>query len=301
MNEKMINHAAFKKMIAYKASVTGKAARNHLKMELLKTVIEAIGEKWFRLKQETRSSLEYICFLSIERGFAYACSQSVSKRYDIDSSTVRRYLCQLEKQGVIKRKWRSSVKRNSRGQAVIFFTIHPYYTKYWQSLFFSTTDAREDAQVKHAETLTESKRDAEKLASTITQPNSVKEFNKRTKESKSSEFTSDQVPGKFKQLVSCFWDDYKLIETLWSKVSIASFKYMFDKDRELTIEVGLDAVKQAVRALKEGRIRKDFPAYFYGVLMKKFNDRYNAELEAVAESLEDNEKYIRTEMIPNWH
>lgn len=105
---------------------------------------------------------------------------------------------------------------------------------------------------------------------------------------------------KFKHLVSCFWDDYKLIETLWSKVSIVSFKYMFDKDRELTIEVGVDAIKQAVRALKEGRIRKDFPAYFYGVLMKKFNDRYNEELEVAAEPLKDNENYICTEMIPNW-
>jgi len=60
-------------------------------------VIATIGEKWTRMKNETRSSLEYLCFLAIERGFVYAGSEHVGERYSIDSSTVRHYLCQLEK------------------------------------------------------------------------------------------------------------------------------------------------------------------------------------------------------------
>ena len=62
------------------------------------------------MKSKTRSSLEYLCFLLIEGVFVYAGSEHIGERYNIDSSTVRRYLCELEKQGVIKRKWRPSVK-----------------------------------------------------------------------------------------------------------------------------------------------------------------------------------------------
>lgn len=111
----IIEHDTFKQILQYRPTVTDETDRNTLKMTMLRSIIHAIGEKWARMKDETKSALEYLCFLSIERGFVYAGSKHVSERYDIDSSTVRRcYIAFLEKKGVIKRLWRSSTKHNGR-------------------------------------------------------------------------------------------------------------------------------------------------------------------------------------------
>ncbi|MFC4182361.1 hypothetical protein [Saccharococcus thermophilus] len=147
----IIEHQQFKQILQYRPAVTSEADRNRLKMDMLHSIISALGEKWHRMKQETKSALEYLCFLSIERGFVYAGSYHVGERYDIDSSTVRRYISFLEKKGVIKRLWRSSIRQNGRGKAVIFFTSHPYYTKYWQTLFFSHDGEQAHAQAESVE------------------------------------------------------------------------------------------------------------------------------------------------------
>jgi len=193
-------------------------------------------------------------------------------------------ICVSWKKGVIKRKWRSSVKRNSRGQAIIFFTIHPYYAKYWETKFFYTPNTQENAQVESVETLTESKGNEANEVSTISQPNIFKSFNKRNKGLLSSEFTSDRVPEEFTKLASCFWGDFRIIEKLWSKVAIASWKHCFENDKGLTLGVGLDALKQTVRSLKVKTIRDKF-GYFYGVLMKKFEHEYFTELNELGESI----------------
>src|SRR5690625_669432 len=145
----IIDHSKFIEISNYEKAIKGNSARNHMKMEMLGSVINVIGEKWARMSKDTKSALEYICFLAIERGFTYAGSEHVSGRYDIDSSTVRRYLSQLDKAGVISRKWRSSVKHNGRVQAVIFFTSHPYYNKYWNNLFLLDDETQSSAQAEN--------------------------------------------------------------------------------------------------------------------------------------------------------
>ena len=144
----IIEHHQFIQILQYRPAVTEEADRNRLKMDMLQSIIQAIGEKWHRMKQETKSALEYLCFLSIERGFVYAGSQHVGDRHNIDSSTARRYISLLEKKGIIRRLWRSSIRQNGRGKAVIFFTSHPYYQKYWQTLFFSHDGEQAHAQAK---------------------------------------------------------------------------------------------------------------------------------------------------------
>ena len=133
----IIEHDQFKQINSYNPAVKGSAARNHLKMEMLNSIIFVIGEKWTRMKQETKSALEQLCFLSIERGFVYCSPEYVGERHNVNSNTMRGYYAQLEKMGVLKRKWRSSTKHNGRGCVILFFTIHPYYEKYWSNQCFT--------------------------------------------------------------------------------------------------------------------------------------------------------------------
>ena len=142
----IIEHQQFKQITQYKPIAEGKQARKDIKYRLLDSIKDVLGEKWYRIKEETRQAFDYLCFLAIERGFVYAGSQHVGKRHQIDSSTIRRYMSFLEKEGVIKRLWRSSSRHNGRGKAVVFFTVHPYYKKYWQQKFFLHDNAQQNAQ-----------------------------------------------------------------------------------------------------------------------------------------------------------
>jgi hypothetical protein len=86
----IIEHDQFKQINSYNPAVKGSAARNHLKMEMLNSIISVIGEKWTRMKQETKSALEQLCFLSIERGFVYCSPEYVGERHNVNSNTMKR-------------------------------------------------------------------------------------------------------------------------------------------------------------------------------------------------------------------
>ncbi|MFB7642809.1 hypothetical protein, partial [Peribacillus butanolivorans] len=96
---------------------------------------------------------------------------------------------------------------------------------------------------------------------------------KKRNESLPAEFVSDNVPQDFSNLASYYFDNANTIEKLWSKVNIAAYKYCFEQDKRLTLEVGITSLRQVVRALKVKKVRDKF-GYFYGVLMKKFEVKY---------------------------
>ena len=107
--------------------------------------------------------------------------------------------------------------------------------------------------------------------------------NKRN-ESLPAEFVSDNVPKDFTKLAAYYFNKAETIEKLWSKVNIAAYKYCYEKDKELALEVGLTSLKQTVRALKVKKVRDKF-GYFYGVLMKKFEVKYFEEITDLGFSL----------------
>lgn len=270
----IIEHDTFKQIVQYNPAVTGTAARNHLKMEMLNSIINAIGEKWNRMKHETKSALEYLCFLSIERGFVYAGSQHVSERHDIDSSTVRRYLSFLEKGGCIGRLWRSSSKHNGRGQAVIFFTVHPYYQKYWQEMFFISYDSQPNTQADHVQETSNINENDSLIVSTIYQPNILKDLKERSKETLNSEFTSSRVPIQFTKYVSNFYDDAKTIEELYKVVKLQTryLTYYSDQDR---LELALYAFRQLIRKIRlDKRKIENIFGYFWGIVDKMLDQEY---------------------------
>ncbi|MGO4889618.1 hypothetical protein ACJ2A9_17875 [Anaerobacillus sp. MEB173] len=90
-------------------------------------------------------------------------------------------------------------------------------------------------------------------------------------------YTSERVPHSFKNLMKSFCDHYDKIEEYWSMVQVAAYKNNYDNDGELMTDIAIQSFKQMIRGVKKKTIRRPI-AYFYGILMKKFEEVYVKEL-----------------------
>lgn len=106
---------------------TDKDGYKSLKYSLLTAIEGVFGDKWFNLKESTRQAIDYICFLSIERGFVYASPDHIASKYGISRSTVYEALKLMREEDILFKANRCSRKQNGLGCAVHFFTIHPYF------------------------------------------------------------------------------------------------------------------------------------------------------------------------------
>lgn len=278
----IIEHTKFLEISQYRSAITGSAARNHMKMEMLGSIIETIGEKWARMNKDTKSALEYICFLAIERGFTYAGSEHVSDRYDIDSSTVRRYLSQLDKAGIISRKWRSSVKHNGRGQAIIFFTNHPYYNKYWQNLFFLDNKTQSNAQADNADNPCGNEVVEVKNDPTIDKTYIFKDLSTRMQDGQlSTDYVSSNVPREFVDLAAIISTDIKTIEEFY-RVSQQVTRHMVYYTADEKLEVSLFSFKQLIRNIKLGKQKiTNLFGYYNKVIHGVLDKRYYEEMQGI--------------------
>jgi len=277
----IIDHSKFIEISNYEKAIKGKSARNHMKMEMLGSIIDVIGDKWARMSKDTKSALEYICFLAIERGFTYAGSEHVSGRYDIDSSTVRRYLSQLDKEGVISRKWRSSVKHNGRGQAVIFFTAHPYYNKYWNSLFFLDDETQANAQADNGDNAYSHEVAEDFSDSTIDKTYISKDLSTRIQDGNklSIDYVSSRVPKEFVDLASIVSTDVNTIEEFY-KVSQQVTRHMVYYTDDEKLEVSLFSFKQLIRNIKLGKQKiGNLFGYYNKVIHGILDRRYYEEMQ----------------------
>ncbi len=89
-----------------------------------------------------------------------------------------------------------------------------------------------------------------------------------------AEFVSGRVPKQFVDLAKCFWNNAQTIESLWQRVEICAYKNAYEDDINVKIDMGIQSLKQTVRAIKLGAIRGDYKGYLYGIMQKKFRDRY---------------------------
>ncbi|MGG2091942.1 hypothetical protein AB1283_04315 [Bacillus sp. S13(2024)] len=92
-----------------------------------------------------------------------------------------------------------------------------------------------------------------------------------------AEFTSERVPSEFTKLASCFWNSARTIESLWQRVEICAYKNAYENEYDIKLDIGLQSLKQAIRGIKMGKVR-DFKGYMYGIIRKKFQERYFEEL-----------------------
>ncbi|MCM3708602.1 MULTISPECIES: hypothetical protein [Cytobacillus] len=115
--------------------------------------------------------------------------------------------------------------------------------------------------------------------------------NKNQKSTKRNEtvldhtFTSDHVPQSFISTVKYFFPEAKQIEEFWRMAVIAAYK----NNCELNTlpEIALHSFKQLIRKMKTNAIAKPI-AYFYGILNKKFEEKYFEELHEMGFPAEDN-------------
>lgn len=122
----------------------------------------------------------------------------------------------------------------------------------------------------------------------------IKDINKRNYELDHT-FTSDKVPSLFVQLVKAFYDRAKDIEEFWRMTEIAAYKYVYEHDVALKLDIAIQAFKQTIRRVKTGAIKKPI-AYFYAIALSKFGEAYHDDLDEVAMNGEEGTKYIGVEL-----
>ncbi|MFD0047975.1 hypothetical protein ACFVHQ_01315 [Actinomycetes bacterium NPDC127524] len=89
-------------------------------------------------------------------------------------------------------------------------------------------------------------------------------------------FTSERVPAAFTKIVSCIFDDFRVIEEFWRMTGFA-FKGL-DYCRDTMLNMSVASFKQTVRAIKKKTLRRNKFAYYWGILQKKLDELYFSEL-----------------------
>jgi hypothetical protein len=91
-------------------------------------------------------------------------------------------------------------------------------------------------------------------------------------------FVSDRVPQPFVQLVKYFFPKAQAIEEFWRMSLISAYRNNRESEEETLLSVSLDSFKQLVRKLKSKATVKNPIAYYTGILNKKFQELYFAEI-----------------------
>ncbi|EWG12271.1 hypothetical protein [Cytobacillus firmus] len=99
-------------------------------------------------------------------------------------------------------------------------------------------------------------------------------------------FTSDHVPQSFISTVKYFFPEARQIEEFWRMAAIAAFKN--NCELNTISETAIHSFKQLIRKMKTRAISKPV-AYFYGILNKKFEEKYFEELHEIGFPAEDND------------
>jgi hypothetical protein len=268
---KIVSNPTFQQMMNYEPCTENEQQQKVMKRQLMKSVIDAYGDTYYRLKEGTRQAIDMMCWLSAERGFVFAGDDYLGDRYDISDRTVRNVAKILRKAGVILTVYRSSTKHNGRGCPIHLFVVHPYFN-HWTSLL--NLDFQADFQAEKAETPCESKDEQPKNVST--NDLSLKSINKNIRKGPrlDSTFTASFVPKEFVQAVRPFFDDAVTIEDFWKSVYLDT-KMICDIVASETITyTAIDAFKQAVRGYKRGKVKTTLIRYFTGTFKKRMDQVY---------------------------
>lgn len=164
-------------------------------------------------------------------------------------------------------------------------TIHNTFSKGKQThnvYVFQPYPVKENPQPIHSDVQNVEKIEGEKT-SNLSKTNN-QNINKRKEDVPASngfvntelnaEFVSNRVPKQFVDLAKCFWNNAKTIESLWQRVEVCAYKNAYEYDIDVKVDIGIQSLRQMVRGLKTGTIRDDYKGYFYGIMQRKFKERY---------------------------
>jgi hypothetical protein len=146
-------------------------AKKEVKYALLNAVKGVFGDSWYNLKDKTKQAIDYICFLSVERGFFYAKPETIANYASVSKSTIYEALKSLRENGILRKANRASRKHNGLGTPIHFFTIHPYFNHICEYLNVDWNSERKaDWKAENAEILCGSKAENNKNISTYNLP-----------------------------------------------------------------------------------------------------------------------------------
>ncbi|MGV2942525.1 hypothetical protein AB5I83_23480 [Mesobacillus sp. LC4] len=116
------------------------------------------------------------------------------------------------------------------------------------------------------------------LSETKTIKNNKREEISNTKEPADHLFVSDRIPKPFVDLAKFFFPQAKTIEEFWRMTAIAAYKNNQENETDTILSVSMDSFKQLIRKMKTTIKVKNPLAYYTGILNKKFQEVYFAEL-----------------------
>lgn len=198
-----ITFAKFNELQTVPYVVENKKEKKELKFKLLDGVQEALGEKWYNLKQNTKQGLQYLCMRSTEQGFCFCSPKHMKEKYNMSFSNTYTLLRELIDGGIICRVNRPAKehKHNGNGSAVYIFTKHPNFELISSILELDwKADCKADWKAENAQNPCGSKAESDKKASTYSLPtplpkelkdNNVKHYNVGSTEKESSGNTQD--------------------------------------------------------------------------------------------------------------
>ncbi|AKS37681.1 hypothetical protein NP92_04225 [Anoxybacillus gonensis] len=90
-------------------------------------------------------------------------------------------------------------------------------------------------------------------------------------------FTSNRVPTEFRDLVKCFFDDYKTIEEFWKVITIQTYYYTYMSIDD-KVSLAIDAMKQLIRNIKFGRKVRNIFGLYYAIVGALLDREYESTL-----------------------
>jgi len=108
--------------------------------------------------------------------------------------------------------------------------------------------------------------------------NNKREETTSTKKLEDHLFVSDRIPNPFVELAKYFFPEAKTIEEFWRMTTIAAYKNNQENETDTILSVSMNSFKQLIRKMKSTLKVKNPLAYYTGILNKKFQEVYFAEL-----------------------
>ncbi|KIL72273.1 hypothetical protein [Bacillus badius] len=285
-----IESEQLKQMLSYKPLAENHAGQQKIKLQLLESIKEFFADKFYRLKKATREAIDFIAWLSSERGFIFASQLYLAERHGITDRTIRNIMKQLEGAGLVVKVHRRAKGTNAKGKPVYLFTKHKYFS-YWKELLnlSECEDFHEDFHEENKETPYYKRAEEDKKNSTNTYLNKLRDLiiNKKVL-SADQKKASEMI--KSNKLIFSEWKDH-------AEVCAASLpKKMKTRDWEAFFEV-LESMKNNVA--RYGNPMKYFETCFSNAV-KKVNSR--AKLKAFEEFLNSGYEEISIKPVPfyNW-